>query len=115
MAITTTTMKNHLADRYGDEGLYLSLHTADPTTVGDNEVAGGSPAYARQPITWGTPTSSTSTTAILDFDVPASTAITHVGIWSAVTAGTYLDKAAHAYASTPAQGVLRLHLFYVQS
>jgi hypothetical protein len=68
---------------------YVSLHTADPGTTGANEVAGGS--YARQAITWSAPTSADlrSSNAPV-FNVPGSTTITHFGLWTAASGGTYI-------------------------
>lgn len=68
---------------------WLSLHTADPGATGTSEVTGGSPAYARKQTTWGAADASgVSTGSQVTFDVPAVT-ITHVGFWSASTAGTF--------------------------
>ncbi len=68
---------------------YLSLHTADPGQSGASEVTGGSPAYARKLTTWGAANASgVATGSQVTFDVPAGT-ITHLGFWSAVTAGTF--------------------------
>jgi hypothetical protein len=62
-----------------------SLHSAFHAT-GGNEIAGGSPAYARKAITMGTSSArvrSSSTAPV--FDVPAST-VAFVGLWT--NAGT---------------------------
>ena len=72
---------------------YISLHTADPTTTGANEATGGSPAYARVAVTWGTPTFSAGTETVLNsntitFNVPAGT-YAYFGLWDAL-AGNYL-------------------------
>jgi hypothetical protein len=68
---------------------FVSLHTADPGASGTSEVTGGSPAYARKAITWGTPSSSAVTnSAQVVFDVPATT-IRFLGYWSAATGGTF--------------------------
>ena len=71
--------------------VYASLHTADPGTTGTNEVTGGSPAYARKVITWGTPaTSSIAMAATFPvFNVPAATTIAYLGYWSLATGGTF--------------------------
>ena len=73
---------------------YISLPTADPTTTGGSEATGGSPAYARKPVTWNAPTFSagieTVTSAVsATFDVPAGT-YAWFGIWDAASAGNYL-------------------------
>lgn len=75
-------------------GLYASLHTAYSTT-GANEVTGGSPAYARKSATFGAAASgarASSNTPV--FDVPATT-VRFIGLWSAVTAGTFLGMTAN--------------------
>lgn len=83
--------KNYMLDQLGTSKLlYASLHTASPGSTGTNEVAGGSPAYARKALTWDAASGGSkalSNTPL--FDVPASTTITHVGLWDAVTTGNY--------------------------
>jgi hypothetical protein len=64
----------------------MSLHTAFSLT-GANEVAGGSPAYARKAVTFaaaGSRARATSTAPV--FDVPAATTVPWIGVWT--TAGT---------------------------
>jgi len=70
--------------------IYASYHTAEPNAAGSNEVAGGSPAYARKALSWAAADAGAidlSTAAL--FDIPAGTTVTHVGYWSAVTAGVF--------------------------
>ena len=72
--------------------VYLALYTDDPTDADTGtEISGGS--YARQSITFGAPSSGTSTnSAAIEF--PAATAnwgvVTHVGIRDALTSGNLL-------------------------
>ena len=68
-------------------GTWISLHTADPGTTGASEVTGGT--YARKQTTWAAASNSASTGSAVTVDVPAGTTITHWGISSAVTAGTF--------------------------
>ena len=73
---------------------FASLHTSSPGDDGANEVTGGSPAYVRKAITMAAPSAgaiAASTQPV--FDVPASTTVTHVGFWSAVSGGTFLGSA----------------------
>lgn len=71
-------------------GSYVSLHTADPSTTGTGEATGGSPAYARKQTTWTGGTSDGSVVGSqVTFDAPAGT-FTHVGVWTAATAGTFI-------------------------
>jgi hypothetical protein len=68
---------------------HISLHTADPGTTGASEVTGG--AYTREETTWTyPPTSSQVTGSSVTCDVPSGVTITHWGLWSALTAGTFL-------------------------
>lgn len=92
MAIATNVQKENLSTAYGAAGGYISAHTADPGTTYTNEATGGSPAYARKLTTW-TPGASDGVNAgsQVTIDVPAGT-YTHIGLGTAVTAGTFLDK-----------------------
>ena len=68
---------------------FASLHSAYSAT-GLNELTGGSPAYARKAITWspaGGSSKSSSNSPV--FDVPASSTVAFVGLWSAATSGTF--------------------------
>jgi|SRR5882757_11007005 len=94
--LTNTTRSTMLAAIFaagtsGDGKAHFgSLHTADPGTTGTSEVTGGSPAYARKAITWGTPITTGSVSGgTITFDVPAGT-FTHIGYWDTVTAGNFV-------------------------
>lgn len=87
MALSTAG-RNAAAGGVSAVAAYISLHTGDPGTTGTAEVTGG--AYARKSATWAA--ASGGAVAISNdpvFDVPASTTITHYGLWSAATSGTY--------------------------
>lgn len=87
--------KNEMLDGFAAVAIYASLHTADPGATGTSEVTGGSPAYARESITWSAAaTGALTTSAQIVFDVPGSTTITHLGYWSAVTSGTFYGSRA---------------------
>src|SRR3954469_20583483 len=68
-----------------------SLHTAYSAT-GTNEVTGGSPAYARKALTWSAASSGSKALAptLPTWDVPAATTVGWIGVWDAVTTGTFL-------------------------
>lgn len=93
MALATDTMKTALLNAYKAQGAHLSLHTGSPGSTGTNESSGGSPAYSRQPTTWGTPSSGTLTGSQVAIPVAAST-IVAAGLWTAATGGTFLDALA---------------------
>lgn len=69
---------------------YASLHSAYSAT-GASELTGGSPAYARQAVTWSAASGSSKASASVAgaFNVPAGSTVAFVGLWSAVTAGTF--------------------------
>lgn len=74
---------------------HASLHSADPGSDGTNEIAGGTPAYGRQAVTFGDPSGgSMATTASMTFNVPANATVAYVGYWSAPTGGTFLGSRA---------------------
>lgn len=85
------TAKNLMLDALDESTAiaYASLHTADPGAGGSNEVTGGTPAYARKAITWNAAaTHAKAQNGSCVFDVPACT-VAYVGLWSALTNGTY--------------------------
>lgn len=72
--------------------IYLGLLTSDPTETGTagTEMSGGSPAYARKPITWGTEANGTVANSVaVSVNVPTGTA-THWGLFDAVSGGNLL-------------------------
>lgn len=87
MAGFNDTALNAMVNAVKSAATYISAHTADPSTGGSNEVAGGS--YARVQTTWGTTSSGDTTGSEVTVNIPAGTTITHWGIWSASTSGTF--------------------------
>ena len=68
---------------------WVSLHSADPSTTGASELAGG--GYARVAVAWNAASGGSITNSgALSITVPASTTTGYFGIWSASTAGTYM-------------------------
>lgn len=68
--------------------VYVSLHEGDPGQTGANEVSGG--GYNRKLISFSAAVAKTSANAAdIEFpDMPTST-ITHIGLWSAASAGNF--------------------------
>jgi hypothetical protein len=87
----STAAKNAMLDHVGTLAGYMSMHDADPGTAGTTaELSGGSPAYARKPVTWSAASGgSKSVSGQVTFDVPAGRGATHVGFWSAASGGTF--------------------------
>ncbi|QKT13946.1 hypothetical protein HUN07_04355 [Rhodococcus sp. W8901] len=85
--------------------MYVSVHTSDPGPTGLAEASGGAPAYARVATTWGAPANGQMTGSQVTVNLPAGT-YTHAGLWSAATAGTFIDKVAITEMKLSAQGTL---------
>lgn len=80
--------KNLMLDALGVAADFISAHTANPGDSGTSEVAGGS--YARQPHTWNAASAgSMDNSNAPAIPIPASTTVTHLGLWSASTAGVF--------------------------
>lgn len=109
MALTNAEL-NALLDIAGARYGFASLHSASPGSTGANELTGGSPAYARQAIVWDP---ASGQVLSLDtgetFDIPAGSTVHSVGLWSALTAGTfYGSDALSAAESYVGQGTYEL-------
>ncbi|MFI2561578.1 phage tail fiber protein [Nocardia farcinica] len=91
MPIAIASSRQALADTYKTLGSWISVHTGDPGTAGDNEASGGSPAYARKQTTWTSGTGGVVTGSQVAIDVPPGT-YTFMGVWNAASGGTMVDK-----------------------
>ncbi len=109
-----TVAENYMLDQWGtSKALYASLHTAYSAT-GTNEVAGGSPAYARVALTWSSASGgSKSLSGTYNLNVPASTTVEYIGFFDAPTSGNFqgmfpnaAGANAFAFAAPSATGVL---------
>lgn len=94
MALASTSFLNQALNALDATGTptnlaaFVSLHTATPSTTGASEATGG--GYARQACTWNAASAGSKTnSSALTFTTSGSTANTHFGTFSAVTAGTY--------------------------
>ena len=84
--------KNSMLTALGAIATYASLHSGDPSTTGANELTGGTPAYARQPVTFGSASGGEMAESNQPvFDVPAGFVL-YVGYWTAVSGGTFLGS-----------------------
>ena len=80
------TGKNLMLEALADVATHMALYT---DAAGTTEVSGGTPAYARKAITWGTASGGVlATGANIVFDVPAGTTVRAIGICTASTGGT---------------------------
>jgi hypothetical protein len=87
MSFTDATL-NAAVEAVTALGDYISAHTADPSTTGANEVVGGT--YARVQTTWGASSSGDQTGSEVDLNIPGGTTVTHWGVWSAGSGGTFI-------------------------
>jgi len=73
------------------KGLYLALHSQDPTALGStvDEFAGG--GYQRRPVVFGSPNNKTvvNTNAPTFSGVPAGT-VRYFGVWTAPSGGNFM-------------------------
>lgn len=90
MTIAITAEKNSLCDKYKTDAPNGALFTADPGTAGSatNELTGGSPAYARKALSWGTSSGGVVSSAATSFDVASGTTVNYFGVTASTTAGT---------------------------
>jgi hypothetical protein len=87
MTILSEDMRNVLADAYGDEAAFFSLHDGNPGSGGSNEISGG--GYTREAASWGS-SSGGQVQASAVFDLPISE-ITYAGVWNS-TETVFLDS-----------------------
>ena len=81
---------NAAVDGLAGSVMFVSLHTANPGATGTAECSGGTPAYARQAITWAAATGGVRNASPVTFDVPGATTVSYFGLWTAATGGTFL-------------------------
>lgn len=115
MAIQTAQQKENVAVAYGTNATYGALYTTAPGGSAGTEVTGGSPAYARKPLTWTAGTVDGIVTASATFDVPSGATVVGAGVHNALTAGTYLDGIAVTSQPFAAQGTYTVSFTYTQS
>ena len=115
MAIQTNQGKENLAIAYGNMATHAALYTTAPGSTAGTEPSGGSPAYARRPLTWTAGTVDGTVTATAEFNVPAGATIVGAGVHTALTGGTYLDGGTVTSQAFGTQGTYTLTLTYSQS
>ena len=115
MAIQTSAQKENLAVAYGTEATYGACYTSTPGGSAGTEPSGGSPAYARLPLTWSGGAVDGVVTATATFDIPSGSTIVGIGVHDAVTAGTYLDGTTITSQAFASQGTLAVTFTYTQS
>jgi len=88
MAITVAGTQNSLATSYSTLATHAAAHTAEPATSGNELTGAGS---ARGVISWGAAAAGVIVgTATVTVPTAGGT-LSSVGLWSALTAGTFRD------------------------
>jgi hypothetical protein len=95
----------------GNTSLFLSLHTADPGNTGASPFVTDYGA-ARRAVAFGAAASqSAASTARIDFTPSGGGTITHVGLYTAESGGTFKGGGALAVSKTVADGeILRFEI-----
>jgi hypothetical protein len=96
MAMTPDIKNTMLDSGFGTgatSGTYMSLHSGDPTTTVAtalaNEIAGGTPAYARKQVNFSAAAAGAkSLAASVVFDIQAADAFSYYALWSVASSGT---------------------------
>lgn len=96
MPMTLTERNSILDSRTYDS---ISLHTAQPSDAGSNEVSGGT--YARATgLTFGAASAGRRTASTQQtLNVPAETTVTHIGFWGGSTFRGYYDVEDETFAA----------------
>jgi hypothetical protein len=115
LAIATSFGKNALADHYGTLATHGAVYTAFPSGTGSagTEPSGGSPAYARKPLTWSAAVAGVMTATAV-FDIPAGTTIIGTGLHTAITAGNYVDGKTDSSVAFVNQDTVTVNYSYTQ-
>ena len=112
MPIQTATQRANLENAYGTAATHGAVYTTAPGGSAGTEPSGGSPAYARKPLSWS---GNAPRTATATFDIPASNTIVGAGVHTAISASTYLDGASVTSQAFASQGTYQVTFNYTQS
>jgi hypothetical protein len=116
MALASTTYENQALNALDATGTpvnlaaFVQLHSASPSTTGANELG----STTRLACSWNAASGGSKTnSSALTFTTPGTTAATHFGTWSAVSAGTFgiggaLSSSVTAVTITVAAGALTI-------
>lgn len=119
MAIDVLSTRNSLVDAFTALCSHGALFSTAPNGTGtagtELPTTGGSPVYARKPITWPGAAASTSTGSTLTFDVQSGTTVAGAGYYSALTAGTYRAGTSLTNQTFASQGTYQVVPSYTQA
>lgn len=114
MTIGPAATKDAMATEFGQLATHGTLYTTAPTSSSPGtEVSGGSPAFARKPLSWSAPSGGVITATAV-FNVPANTDVVGVGYHSALTGGNYVDGKTVTTVHFDAQDTVTVNFSYTQ-
>lgn len=108
MAFPTAVMKENGALGAVNTATHLSLFSTAGGATAGTEISGGSPAYARKPVTWNGGAVDGTVTGTATFDVPSGATVAGFGMHTAVTGGTYVGGGAVTSQAFSSQGTYQL-------
>jgi hypothetical protein len=115
MTIQTAAMKNILSDAYKAAATHGAVYTTAAGGTAGTEPSGGSPAYARLPLSWGASSNGVTSATPAAFNIPSGATIVSAGVHSALTAGTYYDGGAVTNQTFASQGTYTITFTYTQT
>ena len=113
MTIASTYGKNSLAAKYASEAQFGTVYTTAPGASAGTEPTGGTPVFARKPLSWSAPENGIVSASAV-FDIPAGTTILGTGTHTAATGGSYVDGKAETPASFPAQDTVTVTFTFTE-
>lgn len=109
----TVVAREELAVYYGTQATQAALYDSVPAGAAGTEPTGGSPAYARQALTWTAGAVDGAVTATAVFDVPAGFTARGVGVLQADN--SYYDGASVPEQPFTTQGTLTVTFTFTQT
>jgi len=115
MGVLTASGKNTVLDSGLPANLYAALHSGAPGADGSgNELAGGTPAYARKAVAMAVASAGArAISAGVTFDVPAAGVVAYASLWTAETGGVCLATDDVTSESFTGQGTYNLTAFTI--
>lgn len=114
MAIDATATKNALCSAYVALAERIGALTAmGSANAAGTEPSGGSPAYARKTLSWGSPSAGAVSATAAVIDIPSGATIVGVNLWTA--AAVHVDKASVTSQAFASQGTYTVTPTYTQT
>lgn len=113
MAIAAAYTKDQLATEYGQRATHGTVYTTAPGAAAGTEPTGGTPAFARKPLTWSAPSGGVITASAV-FDMPPGTTVVGTGLHDALTAGNYIDGKTVTEVTFDVQDTVTVNYSYTQ-